>query len=187
MRHPCSSQHRPGGSESSGSPVRAGPAGLCGALTAAVLPSSPPVYSSAAPGDFLPLCPRTLPFPALREEMSGKYLKSSSERFPLAIAVLLVPGSDLPRCQANGDPPREPAGSALTHPCSPRWGWRRVFLPLSRFCSRSGTSVPAASGLLSAPQLCTHHMFPEASLIPFIPLPGAALHGCWYFGGPRLG
>lgn len=89
MRHPCSSQHRPGGTEASGSPVRAG---LCVAPAAAVLPSWPPVYSSAARGDFLPLCPHTLPFPALHEEMSGKCLKSSLERFPLAIAVLLVPG-----------------------------------------------------------------------------------------------
>lgn len=53
--------------------------GVCVGSAALVLPSLPPVYSSASPGDFLPLCPHTLPLPALHEEMSGKCLKSSSE------------------------------------------------------------------------------------------------------------
>lgn len=75
MRDFCSSQQPPR-QRGLGFP---GASGVRVGLAALVLPSVPPVYSSASPGDFLPLCPHTLPVPALHEEMSGKCLKSSSE------------------------------------------------------------------------------------------------------------
>lgn len=112
MRDFCSSQHPPwqrGLGFPGVSRVRVGPAAL-------VLPSLPPVYSSASPGDFLPLCPHTLPVPALHEEMSGKCLKSFSELSDFSTghhrgagaARALVPGSVPLRCRVGAEPQASP-------------------------------------------------------------------------------
>jgi len=89
---------------------------------ALVLPSLPPVYSSASPGRFLPLCPHALPVPALHEEMSGKCLKSSSEPsgFFAGAARAPVPGCDPPRCRRGASLRQHEASRALPLPsCAP--------------------------------------------------------------------
>lgn len=152
--------------------VRVGSAAL-------VLPSLPPVYSSASPADFLPLCPHTLPLPALREEMSGKCLKSSSEPSAFSTgrhratgaAWAMVPGSDPPQCRARGEPVavESVVSSAFIQLCCVHWDGSvpclSVPFPLvwPEYAIHAIHTLGRWLGGLH-PRLCTHHVFPEVSL-----------------------